>query len=756
MVFIQSITPDSLADKCKKFRVGDEIVMAGDELMIGATQQTAVDKFQELLGLFKIVVQRKRVEQERNDRPKLAHAVTQDSFDSESGDEVLLKQEETQVDNQTACSAPNKPKLARAVTQDSFDSQSGDELLLKQEERYDIQPSVKALSDKPKLAHIEAQNSFDCHELLLEQEDALKALPDTQATIIHLPEKPKLARTVTQNSFDSESGDELLLKQEELGTLLDVNKPKFSHTVTQNSFDSQSGDKLLLEQEEALKTSPDKTPDKPNNQTSDKPKLARMITQSSFDSQSGDELLLRQEEALGSLPDIPSTTNHLPDKPKVAHTVTQNSFDSESGDELLLEQEEAIGPLPNHINKHLSEQAHYSDSENEDEIPTTEEFTVTFHKNENSKLGITVAEDIDTSNGIGVKQIQRGTLAELDGRIQPGNKLLFINNINLCGMTYKKALEVLRNTGSEIKIVAIRSVSRRKMFKRTSTAQSSANDLSNSDSGEPTETGEPTEKVKPTESVGVGEERFIVEYHKKPNTKLGITIAGGIDTPTGDVGVKQIVKGSLADLDGRLQKGNKLISVNGVSLRNVTNKRALEILKNAGSDISIVAVRYVGVAKLKGTPLSSAAASLAGSCNQSPRSSRKMLPEVPTPHRKMSKHYRPGRKTTDSTSSLHESGHHTLPRDFGTVKAIEIRKGAQGLGMQLIGGVDTKRPVKVKQVFEGGAAHQSGKIQKGDQILEVNGKSFANLTHREVIELIKNEPEGKMTLLVKFATKPTR
>ena len=73
--------------------------------------------------------------------------------------------------------------------------------------------------------------------------------------------------------------------------------------------------------------------------------------------------------------------------------------------------------------------------------------------------------------------------------------------------------------------------------------------------------------------------------------------------------------------------------------------------------------------------------------------------------------------------------------------------------MQLIGGVDTKKPVTVKEVFPGGAAHQSKKIRKGDQILEINGKSFAELTHREVIESIKNEPEGKVTLLVKFASK---
>ena len=59
MVHIHSITPGSLADQCNQFRVGDEIVMAGNDLMVGLTWKSASDKINQLVGLFKIVAQRK-------------------------------------------------------------------------------------------------------------------------------------------------------------------------------------------------------------------------------------------------------------------------------------------------------------------------------------------------------------------------------------------------------------------------------------------------------------------------------------------------------------------------------------------------------------------------------------------------------------------------------------------------------------------------------------------------------------------------
>lgn len=698
-IYVHSITPGSLADKCNKFKVGDEIVMAGNTKMAGLTWKAASDKINKLAGTFKIVAKRKNGSREQQTDPP-------DDFPDGPQPVKAIAHHQLLVQQRTPATAPELP----------------------------LNAPPKPPSSAP---------------------------PELPSNSPPKPSSGSPSKLSHADSFDSESGDEFLLKQESATAHphvpLESTKP--ARAISMDSFDSESGDEELLLKEESFAIPPKPPPGPPPEPLSDVvTKPAHAISMDSFDSESGDEALLQQEqEMLGVPPKLSSAPPEPPPRappksPKLDAVRTtvhhqQNqlvSFDSKDDDELQLQKEDNPGAIPLSTAAQLSKNSINSESDDDSAFTTQEEtFTVIFNKAANTQLGISIKEDIDTTRGVGIRGIKKGSLADQDGRLRPGNKLLSVNEINLCGLTYKKTLEVLRNAGGQLKFVATRPAVG--PAREPVTVQSSIDELS-----------ETSDNEELAEAMKVGEEKFTVEFHKEVNCKLGVTITGGIDTPTGDVGVKNIVKGSLADKDGRLQQGDKLLSVNGVSLSNVTNREALQILRNAGNHISIVAVRYVGVDKLKGTPLSSTVPSLTSSRNQSPRASRKALhdpiPEIPTPRRKMSKHFQPG-KSTKSTSSLHESGHQTLPRDYGTVKAIELRKGAQGLGMQLIGGIDVNKPVTVKEVFPGGAAHQSGKIRRGDQVLEINGKSFAPLTHREVIELIKNEPEGKVTLLVKFASR---
>ena len=830
VIHVHSITPGSLADKCDKFEIGDEIVMAGNTTMAGLTWKAASDKVKKLVGTFKIVAKRRTSSKQQQRSPEdflddsesmKAAMHHQNTIDNKSNQFLSLEPPSTSPPEIPSVVPPTTPptKLTHTISVDSFDGESGDELLL-QPENSMPPPNVPLQNTKP--AHAISMDSFDSEsgdEELLLKEKMSSIPPNLPSTI---PPEPlsvnvtKPAQAISMDSFDSESGDELSLKKQDIITVLPAPPSSVPPAPSSSVLPAPPSNVPPFPPSSVLPFPPSSVPpalpssvppDPPSSAPPNPPssvppestRLARTISDDSFDSESGDELLLEQE-ILGAPPksssappaplprappappprvppDPPSSappnppSSAPPESTHLARTISVDSFDSESGDEFLLQQEilgappkpsstppappPRIPPKSPKLEKtvrpgstqlspavKLSNNSVNSESDDESTLEETT-FTIAFNKGANTQLGISIKEDIDTTNGVGIRGIKKDSLAERDGQLRSGDKLLSVNGISLCGLTYKKTLEVLRNTGNELKIVAKRRAITAMQLTKSVTLQSSIYELSETSDNEP------------TEAVKVGEEKFTVEFHKEGSSKLGITITGGIDTPTGDVGIKNIVKGSLADRDGKLQQGDKLLSVNGISLSNVTNKEALEILRGAGNHIIIVAVRYVGVDKLKGTPLSSTAPSLTSSRNQSPRSSRKALhdpiPEIPTPRRKISKHFQPG--GTKSTSSLHESGHHTLPRDFGTVKAVELRKGAQGLGMQLIGGIDTKRPVTVKEIFPGGAAHQSSKISRGDQILEINGKSFAQLTHREVIELVKNEPEGKVTLLVKFASR---
>ena len=55
--------------------------------------------------------------------------------------------------------------------------------------------------------------------------------------------------------------------------------------------------------------------------------------------------------------------------------------------------------------------------------------------------------------------------------------------------------------------------------------------------------------------------------------------------------------------------------------------------------------------------------------------------------------------------------------------------------------------LKIKTVFETGAAAEHGGLKRGDQILSVNGISLEGLTHQEAVNILKS-CEGTVILKI--------
>lgn len=68
---------------------------------------------------------------------------------------------------------------------------------------------------------------------------------------------------------------------------------------------------------------------------------------------------------------------------------------------------------------------------------------------------------------------------------------------------------------------------------------------------------------------------------------LGFTFVGGSDVP---FYIKDIAKDGVADKDGRLQRRDQLIAINGVSIQGMSYQHVLETLKKVYGEVKLTVI----------------------------------------------------------------------------------------------------------------------------------------------------------------------
>ncbi|XP_060116141.1 pro-interleukin-16 [Heteronotia binoei] len=82
------------------------------------------------------------------------------------------------------------------------------------------------------------------------------------------------------------------------------------------------------------------------------------------------------------------------------------------------------------------------------------------------------------------------------------------------------------------------------------------------------------------------------------------------------------------------------------------------------------------------------------------------------------------------------------------VTILHKEEGA-GLGFSLAGGVDLEnKAITVHRVFPSGLAAQEGTIQKGDEVLSINGKSLKGAAHNDALEILRRARHPKQAVIV--------
>lgn len=88
------------------------------------------------------------------------------------------------------------------------------------------------------------------------------------------------------------------------------------------------------------------------------------------------------------------------------------------------------------------------------------------------------------------------------------------------------------------------------------------------------------------------------------------------------------------------------------------------------------------------------------------------------------------------------------PSPHSDTRSITIRKGASGLGFNIVGGEDGQG-IFVSFILAGGPADAGGELKRGDQLLSVNGANLRAATHEEAAAALKSAG-GTVNLVAQY------
>ncbi|XP_053428500.1 multiple PDZ domain protein isoform X3 [Nycticebus coucang] len=358
-----------------------------------------------------------------------------------------------------------------------------------------------------------------------------------------------------------------------------------------------------------------------------------------------------------------------------------------------------------------------------DEAPYKEEemcdtLTVELQKKPGKGLGLSIVGKRNDT-GVFVSDIVKGGIADADGRLMQGDQILMVNGEDVRKATQEAVAALLKCSLGTVtleigRIKAGPFHSERRPSQSSQVSEGSLSSFTFPLSGSSTsESLESSSKKNALASEIQG--LRTVEIKKGSTDSLGISIAGGVGSPLGDVPIfiAMMHPNGVAAQTQKLRVGDRIVTICGTSTEGMTHTQAVNLLKNASGSIEMQVVAGGDVSVVTGHQQESASSSL-------------------------------------SFTGLTSSG--IFQDDLGPpqCKSITLDRGPDGLGFSIVGGYGSPHgdlPIYIKTVFAKGAASEDGRLKRGDQIIAVNGQSLEGVTHEEAVAILKRT-KGTVTLMV--------
>uniref|UniRef100_A0A8D0X4D6 Multiple PDZ domain crumbs cell polarity complex component n=1 Tax=Sus scrofa TaxID=9823 RepID=A0A8D0X4D6_PIG len=358
-----------------------------------------------------------------------------------------------------------------------------------------------------------------------------------------------------------------------------------------------------------------------------------------------------------------------------------------------------------------------------DEAPYREEdvydtLTIELQKKPGKGLGLSIVGKRNDT-GVFVSDIVKGGIADADGRLIQGDQILMVNGEDVRHATQEAVAALLKCSLGTVTLEVGRVKagpfhSERRPSQSSQMSEGSLSSFTFPLSGSSTsESLESSSKKNALASEIQG--LRTVEIKKGPSDSLGISIAGGVGSPLGDVPIfiAMMHPNGVAAQTQKLRVGDRIVTICGTSTEGMTHTQAVNLLKNAPGSIEMQVVAGGDVSVVTGHQQEPVTSSLSF--------------------------------TGLTSSSIFQD-------DVGPpqCKSITLDRGPDGLGFSIVGGYGSPHgdlPIYVKTVFAKGAASEDGRLKRGDQIIAVNGQSLEGVTHEEAVAILKRT-KGTVTLMV--------
>uniref|UniRef100_A0A674P1N9 Glutamate receptor interacting protein 2a n=1 Tax=Takifugu rubripes TaxID=31033 RepID=A0A674P1N9_TAKRU len=189
-------------------------------------------------------------------------------------------------------------------------------------------------------------------------------------------------------------------------------------------------------------------------------------------------------------------------------------------------------------------------------VPSSGTFHVKLPKRRGMELGITISASKKPSKPLIISDIRKGSIAHRTGTLEPGDRLLAIDSVRLENCTKEDAMHILQQAEDMVKL-------------RIQKDEDNIDELEMS-----------------------GSIIYTVEL-KRYNGPLGITISG-TEEPFDPIVISGLTKKGLAERTGAIHIGDRVLAINGVSLKGKPLSEAIHLLQMAGESVTLKIKKQTG------------------------------------------------------------------------------------------------------------------------------------------------------------------